>query len=60
MHDVILQGLKDLQKLEVINFGDCLVRSEGASALAKVVSNGIPLLKVSNMLVVIQYYISKQ
>lgn len=31
----------------MINFGDCLVRSEGAVALAAVLREGLPILKVS-------------
>ncbi len=32
--------------MQVINFGDCLVRSEGASAIAETLSEGLPILKV--------------
>ncbi len=32
----------------MINFGDCLVRSEGAVALAAVLREGLPVLKVSS------------
>ena len=38
--------LPDLQKLQVINFGECLVRSEGAIALATALMDGHPLLEV--------------
>lgn len=31
----------------MINFGDCLVRPEGAKAIAVSVSEGLPILKVS-------------
>lgn len=31
----------------MINFGDCLVRPEGAKAIAASVSEGLPILKVS-------------
>lgn len=31
----------------MVNFGDCLVRSEGAIALAAVLREGLPVLKVS-------------
>ena len=44
------QGLKNLRKLEVINFGDCLVRSEGAEAMAETLKDGIPQLTVSIMI----------
>lgn len=33
----------------MINFGDCLVRSEGAIALAAVLREGLPVLKVSSL-----------
>ena len=31
----------------MVNFGDCLVRSEGAIALAAVLREGLPVLRVS-------------
>lgn len=42
-----LQALRHLRNIQVINFGDCLVRSEGAIALAAVLTEGLPVLKVS-------------
>lgn len=42
-----LQTLKTLRQVEVINFGDCLVRSKGAVAIADAVRGGLPKLKVS-------------
>ncbi|XP_078093734.1 ran GTPase-activating protein 1b isoform X2 [Mustelus asterias] len=41
--------LKTLQNIEVINFGDCLVRSEGALAIAEAVKSGLPNLKELNL-----------
>lgn len=38
--------LPHLQKLRVINFGDCLVRSEGARAIAEAIKEGHQLLEV--------------
>lgn len=43
------QALKHLRNVQVINFGDCLVRSEGAMALADTVAEGLPLLKELNL-----------
>lgn len=40
------QTLKTLRQVEVINFGDCLVRSKGAIAIADAVRGGLPKLKV--------------
>lgn len=34
----------------MINFGDCLVRTEGAIGLAAVLKEGLPILKVSSHL----------
>ncbi|MEQ2165101.1 hypothetical protein GOODEAATRI_013577 [Goodea atripinnis] len=39
------QALKHLNNIQVINFGDCLVRPEGAKAIAETVSEGLPILK---------------
>ena len=39
--------LPNLQELRVINFGDCLVRPEGAKAIAEASKDGHPLLQVS-------------
>lgn len=41
-----LQALKHLRNVQVINFGDCLVRSEGAMAIADALVDGLPILKV--------------
>jgi Ran GTPase-activating protein (RanGAP) involved in mRNA processing and transport len=38
--------LPDLQKLKVINFGDCLVRPEGAHAIADAIKEGHQQLEV--------------
>lgn len=38
--------LPDLQKLKVINFGDCLVKSEGARAIAGAIKEGHQQLEV--------------
>lgn len=43
---VPLQTLKSLRQIEVINFGDCLVRSKGAVAIADAVKEGLHKLKV--------------
>lgn len=40
------QTLKILRQVEVINFGDCLVRSRGALAIAEAVKEGLHRLKV--------------
>lgn len=40
------QTLKILRQVELINFGDCLVRSRGAVAIAEAVRGGLPKLKV--------------
>lgn len=34
----------------MVNFGDCLVRSEGAIALAAVLKEGLPIITVSSPL----------
>lgn len=38
--------LPNLQKLRVINFGDCLVRPGGAQAIASVIKDGHQQLEV--------------
>lgn len=43
---LLLQTLKTLRQVEVINFGDCLVRSKGAIAIADAIHGGLPKLKV--------------
>lgn len=43
-----LQALRHLRNVEVVNFGDCLVRCEGAIALAGVLREGLPVLRVSS------------
>lgn len=43
----LLQALKHLRSIQVINFGDCLVRPAGAIAIAESVSEGLPILKVT-------------
>ena len=45
MADVI----PSLQELEVINFGECLVRSEGAVAIAQAIKDGHQMLRVSHI-----------
>lgn len=40
------QALKYLNSIQVINFGDCLVRPSGAVAIAESISEGQPILKV--------------
>lgn len=42
----VSQALKHLCYVQVINFGDCLVRSEGAGAIAETLKEGLPILKV--------------
>lgn len=42
------QALRHLRNVQAINFGDCLVRCEGAIALAAVLREGLPILKVSH------------
>ena len=41
------QALKHLRCVQVLNFGDCLVRSEGAVAIAESLREGLPILKVT-------------
>ena len=41
------QALRHLKNIQVINFGDCLVRTEGAVALSAVLREGLPVLKVT-------------
>ncbi|KAG7226509.1 hypothetical protein INR49_003830 [Caranx melampygus] len=48
-HNPELRALKHLRNVQVINFGDCLVRSEGAIALAAVLREGLPILKELNL-----------
>uniref|UniRef100_A0A3Q1F125 RAN GTPase activating protein 1a n=1 Tax=Acanthochromis polyacanthus TaxID=80966 RepID=A0A3Q1F125_9TELE len=48
------QALKHLRNIQVINFGDCLVRPAGAKAIAETVSEGLPILKVSDCLLLLQ------
>uniref|UniRef100_A0A8C3SIT1 Ran GTPase activating protein 1 n=1 Tax=Chelydra serpentina TaxID=8475 RepID=A0A8C3SIT1_CHESE len=43
------ETLKTLRQVEVINFGDCLVRSKGAIAIAEAVKEGLPKLKELNL-----------
>lgn len=43
------QALKHLRSVQVINFGDCLVRSEGALAIAETLKDGLPILKELNL-----------
>ncbi|KAF3853276.1 hypothetical protein F7725_013964 [Dissostichus mawsoni] len=48
-HNPDLRALRHLRNVQVINFGDCLVRSEGAIALAAVLREGLPVLKEINL-----------
>ena len=41
-----LQALPNLQNLEVLNFGDCLVRTKGAEAIADAIKDSHTNLKV--------------
>lgn len=41
------QALPKLEELEVLNFGDCLVRTDGAKSLAKALEEKHLKLKVS-------------
>uniref|UniRef100_A0A2K5PU14 Ran GTPase-activating protein 1 n=1 Tax=Cebus imitator TaxID=2715852 RepID=A0A2K5PU14_CEBIM len=43
------ETLKTLQQVEVINSGDCLVRSKGAVAIADAIHSGLPKLKELNL-----------
>uniref|UniRef100_A0A8C0E6A5 Ran GTPase activating protein 1 n=1 Tax=Bubo bubo TaxID=30461 RepID=A0A8C0E6A5_BUBBB len=43
------ETLKALRQIEVINFGDCLVRSKGAVAIADAVKEGLHKLKELNL-----------
>ncbi|KAH0616850.1 hypothetical protein JD844_028278 [Phrynosoma platyrhinos] len=45
----LLRTLKKLRQVEIINFGDCLVRSKGAVAIAEAVSEGLHKLKELNL-----------
>jgi Ran GTPase-activating protein 1 len=42
----IIQALPQLQELEIINFGDCLVRSKGARDIAKAIKGSHKKLRV--------------
>lgn len=42
-----MQVLPKLQNLEVINFGDCLIRTEGAKVIANAISESHEKLRVS-------------
>ena len=44
-----MQVLPSLKSLEVINFGDCLVKTEGAKALAKSLRGAVNNLKELNL-----------
>ena len=41
--------LPSLENLEVINFGDCLVKTEGAKELARGLRSAVPNLKELNL-----------
>lgn len=43
------QALKHLHSIQVINFGDCLVRPAGAIAIAESLTEGLPILKELNL-----------
>lgn len=43
------QALRNLRNVEIINFGDCLVRSEGAIAIGAALRDGLPIVKVRNL-----------
>uniref|UniRef100_A0A2K6TJ39 Ran-GTPase activating protein 1 C-terminal domain-containing protein n=1 Tax=Saimiri boliviensis boliviensis TaxID=39432 RepID=A0A2K6TJ39_SAIBB len=43
------ETLKTLQQVEVINFGDCLVCSKGAVAIADAIHGGLPKVKELNL-----------
>ncbi|KTG25159.1 hypothetical protein cypCar_00006044 [Cyprinus carpio] len=43
------KAIRHLQCLKVINFGDCLVRSEGAIAIAAALREGLPFLRELNL-----------
>lgn len=48
-----LQALPNLQKLEVLNFGDCLLRTKGAEAIADAIKDSHASLKVETLLLVL-------
>uniref|UniRef100_A0A8C9RQL1 Ran GTPase activating protein 1b n=1 Tax=Scleropages formosus TaxID=113540 RepID=A0A8C9RQL1_SCLFO len=45
----LASALKHLRNVQVINFGDCLVRSQGAVAIAGALREGLPILKELNL-----------
>ena len=45
------QVLPMLQDLRIINFGECLVRSRGAAAIAEAIKDGHMLLEVEHRLI---------
>lgn len=47
--DFFWQVLPNLKNLEVINFGDCLVKTEGAKALAECLRSALNNLKELNL-----------
>jgi len=42
----MFQALRELHQVEVLNFDDCLIRTAGAKALAKSLSEGNAQLEV--------------
>ena len=44
---LILQALPKMQNLEVINFGDCLIRTDGAVEIANAIKSAHQKLRVS-------------
>ena len=48
--------LPDLQDLKVINFGDCLVRSDGARAIAEAIKDGHRQLEVGCVMCIVYDY----
>ena len=48
--------LPSLQEVRVLNFGECLVRSGGATAIAEAIKDGHKLLEVHTMTCIPTHY----
>ena len=48
-HFYFLQVLPSLKSLEVVNFGDCLIKTKGAKALAECLRSALNNLKELNL-----------
>lgn len=51
----LAEVLPSLQELRTVNLGDCLVRNDGATAIAEAIKDGHKLLQVSCLLALNTY-----